>query len=125
MTPVMGRVGRPGVQPDDMKRTLGCLLTLAAMTTGCASASVVYREPTGGQLALNGERSRAWDDAMARMDAHCGKAGYRIVREENVTVGETTQAQAQTQYHRSHTQGWAQSTTTPVTQYRVTYVCGS
>lgn len=99
------------------------LSTLA--TTGCARANMVFREPTRGELALSRDNARARRLAAAEMQDHCGASGYRIVREENVIVGETTQAFGQGQVWGSGGQVIGQTSTTPVRELHVTYECGA
>jgi hypothetical protein len=105
-----------------MKILMVALLGIAL--GGCASASMVWREPTQGQLALSRDTPRARRLAADEMQSHCGAAGYRIVREENVVVGEHTQVMGQGQMWGSGGQVFGQSSTTPVQQLRVTYACG-
>jgi hypothetical protein len=98
--------------------------------TGCVMghAELVSRNQAGGILALKGQREPAMQDAQAQMQAHCG-GPYTIVNEEMAVVGEQTQAQQSGgthQYGRSNYQsGSSSSTTTAVTEYRITYTCGA
>jgi hypothetical protein len=118
------------VEPGMTLRTSvlrGAALVLALstlVTTGCASARMIYREPERGELALSRDNARARRLAAQEMADHCGAAGYRIVREENVTVGETTQAFGQGQLWGSGGQVIGQTSTTPVRELHVTYECG-
>jgi hypothetical protein len=63
------------------------------------------------------------EDAQEMMAGHC-QGAYQIVREEQVVVGEQTQANYGESHNRRSTSGSANSTTTNLTEYHVTYQCG-
>lgn len=77
-------------------RRIACVLVLA---TGCmGSASIYYQDRGGGVLALHDDEDRAMKDAFGKMAAHCGPAGYQIVKRETVVVGQENY----TEGHRSY-----------------------
>lgn len=86
---------------------------------------MVYREPARGELALSRDNARARRLAAEEMEGHCGASGYRVVREQNLVVGETTQGFGQAQLWGSGGQVIGQSSTTPVKELHVTYECGA
>jgi hypothetical protein len=90
---------------------------------------MVYREPERGELALTRDTPRARRLAATEMSVHCGADGYRIVREENVVVGESTQSFGQGHAHHSEGKSsghvFTQSETRPVHELHLTYECGS
>src|ERR1043165_1677737 len=94
---------------------------LGLVLVGCASSGMVWREPEQGQLALSRDSPRARRMAAEQMQSHCGNAGYRIVREENVVIGQHTQTTGQGQLWGRGGQVYAQSSTMPVQQLRAPY----
>ncbi len=58
-----------------------------ALCMGCGSARIHYQDARGGVMALNGDEAEAMEDAQKKMAAHCGPAGYEIVKRETVVVG--------------------------------------
>lgn len=70
-----------------MKKWL--LAGLLALGAGCVgSAQVRYQDANGGVLTLQGDEQKSMEDAYKRMAAHCGPAGYSIVKRETVVVGQ-------------------------------------
>ena len=105
-------------------KKVALLLSLVVFGGCFGHAVLVRRDQTGGTLTLRGERGKAMEDAHRQMAAHCG-GGYTVVSEENVVVGQATETQARETYGQSSTQGASSSVTSNVTEYRITYVCGS
>lgn len=103
---------------------------LACVASGNARA--ILRDQQGGELALEGDREKAMEAAVASMNAHCGNLGYTVTREGEVVTGQQTQQntaqQGNTNYGRYGTYGsGSQSSTTTtsnVTEYHIWYVCG-
>lgn len=74
----------------------GAALLLAA---GCVGhANIHYQDTQGGVLTLQGNEGKALEDAQAKMAAHCGVAGYQIVKRETVVVGQENYTHARTDY---------------------------
>jgi hypothetical protein len=102
------------------------LFLLGTFLAGCTmgQAVLVRRDQFGGVLALKGMRDSAMQDAQQQMNNHC-HGPYQVVSEENVVVGEQTSARSNESYHRGSTYGSTHTTTTNVTEFRITYRCGS
>lgn len=105
---------------------------LACAATG--SYHVVSREQTGGELALEGDQTKAMEAATVAMQQHCGGPGtYAVVREGQVAVGQVTQtagsANSGTNYNRggssSGTTYGETQTTQQLTEYHIWYQCGA
>jgi hypothetical protein len=113
------------------KLSFGLVVALAA----CGSARVIQRTQVGGVIELDGDRSKAMEQASQEMAAHCGPNNYTIVQEGEEAVGTDTYSQQNTQdtEHTSRsgrtttedtqTQG-VQSTRT-ATKWRVHYQCNN
>lgn len=72
---------------------------LAFFFAGCmGSASIYYQDQKGGVLALHHNEERALRDAQKKMAAHCGAAGFQIVKRETVVVGRENYATTQRDY---------------------------
>lgn len=107
------------------------LITLLACVAG-GSARPIMRDQAGGELALDGDRQKAMEQAVAAMNAHCGQLGYTVTREGEVVTGQQTQQQSSqsggahyvgnSAYGNSSQQ--ATTTTSNVTEYHLWYVCG-
>lgn len=98
------------------------LASILAITTSCASSSVVKRTKRGGVIALRDSignpvqgdinRERSMDDAKKKMAEHCGGDDmYEIVSEEETPTGVAQQGNA------------LYSKATVTTEWRVTYEC--
>ncbi len=108
-----------------------CSVGLAA----CGSARVIQRTQNGGVLELQGDRSKAEEDAGKQMAAQCGPGNYHVTLEGEEAIGTDTVDQSNTDYgeHTSrngrNTQGGsstqAQSSTRTATAWRVHFECGS
>jgi hypothetical protein len=90
------------------------LLSVLALT-GCMSARVVSRDPTGGVVAIP-ENSNSWptryhDQAIALIKQDC--PDYAIVREEEVVTGTVTTDRESTDTRTRETQNR--------TEWRITY----
>jgi hypothetical protein len=107
------------------------LITVLACAAG-GSARPIMRDQAGGELALDGDRTKAMEQAVASMNAHCGNLGYTVTREGEVVTGQQTQQQSSqqggTRYVGNGAYGNssqnATTTTTAVTEYHLWYVCG-
>ena len=104
---------------------------LACAASG--SYHVVSREQTGGELALEGDQTKAMEQATIAMQQHCGGPGsYAVVREGQVSVGQVTQTQGAANsgnnYNRrggsSSTSYGETQTTQQLTEYHIWYQCG-
>ena len=69
-----------------------CTLCLWA----CASARVFYQDQQGGILVVAGSEDGMMEAARERMNAHCGKRGYTIIKRFTVVVG--SESYSQTNY---------------------------
>lgn len=97
----------------------------ATLLVGCGGhAQLVKRDLTGGTYALKGDREEAMNDAHSLMAEHC-KGNYTIVAEEEAVVGQQTASQDNTSVRRGWITNSGTATTTNVTEYRITYVCGA
>ncbi|MCE9572749.1 MAG: hypothetical protein K8W52_06290 [Deltaproteobacteria bacterium] len=77
-------------------RRFGIILVLLS---GCmGSASIYYQDQHGGVLALHDNEGKAMKDAQSKMAAHCGPAGFQIVKRETVVVGRENYASSQRNY---------------------------
>lgn len=89
------------------------------MLSACGgSARVLTHDAEGGLFALDGDRGAARQDAERQMREHCGAAGYDVVFEGEVQVGEEDThelsaadrvAQTQTVQSGDHT-SWVEGT---------------
>ncbi len=108
-----------------------CSVGLAA----CGSARVIQRTQNGGVLELQGDRSKAEEDAGRQMAGQCGPGNYHVTLEGEEAIGTDTVDQSNTNYGENtspsgrNTQGGsstqAQSSTRTATAWRVHYECGS
>ncbi len=79
--------------------------------TGCmGSASVYYQDRGGGVLALHDDEDRAMKDARDKMAAHCGAAGYEVVKRETVVVGQENYSNSQRNYGEDQASARAKDT---------------
>lgn len=101
------------------------LACLALGLAACSSFRVVKVTPTGGIVALQGDRDAAHAKAEKYMASRCPD-GFKILEEGEVPIGSTTEGSA--------TKGRdlfglktvdTSSTTTEQTEWRVTYQCKS
>ena len=111
---------------------LGVALPLLACAAS-GSYHVVSREQTGGELALEGDQTKAMEQATIAMQQHCGGPGsYAVVREGQVAVGEVTQTQGAQNSGTNYNRGGSSSgttygetqTTQQLTEYHIWYQCG-
>lgn len=95
------------------------------VVVGCGGhAQLVKRDLTGGTYTLKGDREEAMNDAKSLMAEHC-RGNYTIVSEEEAVVGQQTASQDNTSVRRGWITNSGSATTTNVTEYRLTYVCGA
>lgn len=118
-----------------MLRKLSLGFLFAALCAACGSARLVQRNQYGGVIALNGDRSKAMEQANNMMAQHCGPGNYDVVSEGEVPVGTDTMSRSDTNYgeqsanngQTSATQGGATTTsgtsTRTATEWRVQYQC--
>jgi len=89
-------------------RRLACVLVLV---TGCmGSASIYYQDRGGGVLALHDDEDRAMKDAFTKMAAHCGPAGYQIVKRETFVVGQENYTDSRRSYGEDQASAHAKDT---------------
>ena len=100
-------------------------LAMCTLLTACGHSQMVYREPTGGQLALKGTQRAAMRRAQADMAAHCGDAGYHITREEVIVLGTRKSTVAQFGAGKNGAGGQFVHSEAPEKEHRITYRCGS
>lgn len=109
-----------------MRRVLSIAVICGAMlfATACGSARVVRRTTAGGELALEGERQKAMEDAHRQMQAHC-QGPYTIVEEGESVVGTDT-AHADESYvtEDGTVVNEGGTSTRQATEWRIKYVCG-
>ncbi len=108
----------------------------AAVLTSCATARLVESEPEiGGIVTVNPPDSpEARDKAKAMMQNTCGSKPYRIVKEGETVVGQTTsgvqeeEPTSKTSLFGKKTQvveTKSSQTTTNVTEWRLIFKCGT
>ena len=97
------------------------LVVIFATGASCASSEHIKRNDDGGIIALKNAEGANHDKAMAtakdKMDSHCGKQKWKVLDEERVAVGKTSQVTGGSTY--------ASGTSTDVTEWHVTYKCMS
>ncbi len=103
---------------------VAALMIFIASSCAYGYASLVRRDLYGGTLALHGHHETALEDARRQMAEHC-RGPYTVVAEENVVVGEQTQSSGSTSYFKTGTSSSGTTTTRGITEYRVTYQCGT
>ena len=82
-----------------MKTRLGLFCAALGMAlAACGSARVIQRTQYGGVIALQGDRSKAMEQAHKEMSAHCGANNYQIVQEGEEAIGTDTFQNSDTQY---------------------------
>ena len=113
------------------KLSMGLVLALAA----CGSARVIQRTQTSGVIELDGDRSKAMEQANQEMAAHCGANNYTMVQEGDEAVGTDTYSQANTQDTQQTSRSGRTTTedtqtnqvqsTRTATKWRVHYQCNN
>ena len=71
----------------------------------CGGARIIQMTPTGGIIELQGDRSKAMEQATSDMNAKCGANSFTIVKDGDEPVGTQT------------------GTTTPVMAWRIHFQC--
>jgi hypothetical protein len=105
---------------------LGALFLPAfgVVVAGCGTARVVQRNPSGGVVALQGDRNLALQKAHQQMAGHCGPGAYRILQEGEEVVGSETQGKENTAATKEGgTVTRTGSETRNVTEWRIQYEC--
>lgn len=117
-----------------MLRKLSFGLLLAAGLAACGNAKVIHRDQFGGVIELQGDRSKAMEQANQLMNQHCQGQGVTIVSEGEEAIGTDTYSRqdtadtqhvsrnGRTAYNDSTTTG--QTSTRTATAWRVHYACG-
>ncbi|MFO0664523.1 MAG: hypothetical protein U0174_11260 [Polyangiaceae bacterium] len=103
------------------------------LSLGCGFVREVRRTPTGGEVAIRGRTSGTEKEAADLMNARCGGAGYDVLEEGEVVVGQQTVTQSQGQgtvtQTRSgrittvNTYSQGTSSTQNTTEWRILYQC--
>ena len=107
-----------------MQRILSLTLIVGSLAlVACGSARVVNRSQTGGILALQGNRSKAMEDAHEKMKQHC-QGPYTIVQEGEHVVGTDTVHGEETYETQDGVATEGGSSTRQATEWRVKYMCG-
>jgi hypothetical protein len=111
--------------------SLGFLLAVSA----CGSAQYIQRTQTGGTIELDGDRTKAMEQANGMMAQHCGPNNFAIVQEGLEPVGTDTFTQQDTSAtaHESRTgrtqhaneQTTGVTSTRTATAWRVHYQCNA
>ena len=107
--------------------SLGFAFTLAAtLVAACGTARIVNRTQYGGTIALEGDRSKAMEQAQKEMAAHCGPGNYTVVSEGEVPIGTDTAGRSDSAVNKDGTVTETNGTSTrTATEWRVTYQCGA
>ena len=104
------------------------LVALAA----CGQARIIQMTPTGGIIELQGDQSKAMEQAMSDMNQKCGPNNFTIVKEGDEPVGTDTYVQEnqQDQTHASRSGGTTTDRTTtevqstsPAMAHRIHFQC--
>ena len=107
-----------------LRTAIFAALTAATLCSACGHAELVVREPTGGQVALKGNRRAALQRAHEDMATHCGADGYRVTREETVVLGTNKSTVAQMGAGPQGLGGQFIQSESVEKETRLTYVCG-
>jgi hypothetical protein len=107
-----------------LNRTTVTLVLFAFVAAGCGTARLVEKTQTGGIIALEGDKDKAWEDANSQIKDHCGDDGHHIVREGEHVIGETTEYDERTEEDKRGTSTGGDVTTSDLTEWRVEYMCG-
>jgi hypothetical protein len=107
-----------------ISRGIVLLVVGGALAAGCGSARLVNRTQYGGEIALSGDRQKAYEQAQQMMAQHCGPGNFQIVREGEVPVGTDTIARKDTYYGEGGDTTTAGASTRTATEWRVQYQCG-
>jgi hypothetical protein len=114
-------------------RNIGLGLLLGAVLAACGNAKVIRRDQYGGVIELQGDRSKAMEQANGLMNQHC-QGPFTIVSEGEEAIGTDTYTRedssdtshvsrsGRTATNDSTTVG--QSSTRTATAWRVHYACG-
>ena len=95
------------------------------LASACGAARVVRQTQTGGEIALEGERQKAMEDAHAQMQAHC-QGPYTIVEQGEVVVGTDTVSADESYVDEDGTVvNEGGESTRQATEWRIKYVCGN
>ena len=114
------------------KISVGLFLVLAA----CGSAKVIQRNQAGGIIELQGDRTKAMEQANTEMAAHCGGPGsWQIVQEGEEVIGQDTFVREDTseasktsrsgRSSRTDSTTTGQTSTRNATAWRIHYACNS
>jgi hypothetical protein len=93
---------------------------LALVLAACGSARIIQMTPAGGIIELQGDRSKAMEQATSDMNAKCGPSNFTIVQEGEEPVGTQTVQQDQPNPGAPPT---ATSTTSNVVAWRIHFQC--
>jgi len=107
-----------------MTRSLTLSLFLALVA--CGQARIIQITPMGGIIELQGDRSKAMEQATDDMNQKCGQNNFTIVQEGDETVGTETYVteNQQDQSHAVHpTAPAATDTTRPASAHRIHFQC--
>jgi hypothetical protein len=104
---------------------LGC-----ASAVSCGAARIVEITPTGGVVALQGDRDLAMPGARQAMDAQCGEGNYAIVRQWEQPVGTYATASSNVKLTPMGAGTYSGKATTDVssgqvTEWRMEFQCGA
>lgn len=95
------------------------------LASACGTARVVRQTQTGGEIALEGERQKAMEQAHAQMNAHC-QGPYTIVEQGEVVVGTDTARADESYVEEDGTVvNEGGESTRDATEWRIKYVCGN
>ena len=111
------------------KLSLGLILALAA----CGSARYIQRTQSGGVIELQGDRTKAMEQANQNMASHCGPNNFTITQEGEEAIGtdsvsrEDTSAANDTSRNGRHSREDStttqQQSTRTATAWRLHYQC--
>ncbi|MDB4956699.1 MAG: hypothetical protein JWO36_4268 [Myxococcales bacterium] len=111
------------------KVSLGLILALAA----CGSARYISRTQGGGVIELQGDRTKAMEQANQNMAQHCGPNNFTIVQEGEEAIGTDTVTRQDTssaadssrdgRHQRADETTTGQQSTRTATAWRVHYQC--
>ncbi len=94
---------------------------LALVLAACGSARIIQMTPAGGIIELQGDRSKAMEQATSDMNAKCGPSNFTIVQEGEEPVG--TQTVQQDQPNPGSGAPTTTSSTSNVMAWRIHFQC--
>ena len=105
--------------------TIAVICGALLFASACGQARIVRQTQAGGEIALEGDRQKAMEQAHSAMQAHC-QGPYTITEQGEVVIGTDT-ARADEAYVEEDGTVVSEGgeSTRQATEWRVKYVCGN